>query len=445
MKKRKYLTALMTVILAIALAGCSSGGPKDGAGNKQNENVQPAEKADVIEKPVTLKIYFPFTDDVYNRFVKEPIEKKFPNVTLERLVPEKSGPEGMDILLSAGNAPDLFYAVPGWYGKLQMSHVFEDLTPLIQKYHFDMGRLHPQVLETIKSYSKDGKIEVMPESMATLVLVYNKAIFDKFGVPYPKDGMTWEQIMTVARDVSKTDNGTAFRGLDFDRHFPINNSQMSLPFVDSKTNKAITASDGWQKFFSTLKAVYDIPGNKPDKTIGNGLLFYKDKTLAMYVSHINYLNNLMTIPDSELQWDMVTMPSFSDVPGTGTQVNTPYYGITPTSAYKDEAFKVIAYLLSDEMQTFYNKEGRLTVLDDKAIRDQYGANLKQLSDKNVKAVTTLQPAKPRPFTLYDDYVVIQLSNALQKMAIDNVDLNTALREAGELADKEIENHIQMMK
>jgi multiple sugar transport system substrate-binding protein len=126
-------------------------------------------------------------------------------------------------------------------------------------------------------------------------------------------------------------------------------------------------------------------------------------------------------------------------------VNTPHYAITPTSTHKDEAFKVIAYLLSDEMQTLYNREGRLTVLNDKAIRDQYGANLKELAGKNVKAVTTLQPAKPRPFTLYDDYVVVQLSNALQKATIDNVDLNTALREVGELADKEIENHINSMK
>jgi multiple sugar transport system substrate-binding protein len=269
-KKRERLTALLAVILAIALAGCSSAGQKEGAGNNQNENNQTAEKMDVIDKPVALKIYFPFADDVYTKFVKEPVEKKFPNVTLERLVPEKGGPEGMNILLSSGNVPDLFYSVPGWYGKLQLQHVFEDLSPLIKKYNFNMSRLHPQVLETIKSYSTGGKIEILPESMATLVLVYNKGIFDKFGVPYPKDGMTWEQILTVARDVSKTDNGTPFRGLDFDRHFPINNSQMSLPFVDAKTNKSLTTSDGWQKFMSTLKSVYDVPGNKPVKTIGNG-------------------------------------------------------------------------------------------------------------------------------------------------------------------------------
>ena len=447
MKKRKHWTALTAVVLATALAGCSFGGKKDGAESKPGENAQPAGKMDVIDKPVTLKMYFPkeFSDEVYAKFVKGPIEKKFPNVTLERQLPEKGGPEGMNLLLTSGDIPDLFYAVPGWYGKLQLSRVFDDLTPLIQKYNFDMGRLHPMVLETIKSYSKDGKIELLPESMNTLTLVYNKAIFDKFGVPYPKDGMTWEQILTVARNVSKTDNGTDFRGLEFDRFFPINNSQMSLPFVDPKTNKAITTSDGWQKFMSTLKSVYDVPGNKPPKAIGNGALFYKEKTLAMFIGNINYLNTLMAIPDSDLQWDMVTMPTFSDLPGTATQVNTPFYGITPTSTHKDEAFKVIAYLLSDEIQTFYNKEGRLTVLNDKAIRDQYGANLKELSGKNVKAVTTLQPAKPRPFTLYDDYVVVQLSNALQRAAIDNVDLNTALREAAELADKEIENYINSMK
>ncbi|CAG7641307.1 hypothetical protein PAESOLCIP111_04216 [Paenibacillus solanacearum] len=59
MKKRKHLTALMAVVLATALAGCSFGGKKDGAESKQGENVQPAGKMDVIDKPVTLKMYFP--------------------------------------------------------------------------------------------------------------------------------------------------------------------------------------------------------------------------------------------------------------------------------------------------------------------------------------------------------------------------------------------------
>ncbi|CAG7614591.1 ABC transporter substrate-binding protein [Paenibacillus allorhizosphaerae] len=443
MKKRNRWKVVTLASLALAMAGCSPGGSGEAAEDRKNEIS--VGSIDVVDKPVTLKIYFPYPDDVYARFVQEPVAKKFPNVTLERLVPSKGGPEGMGELLSAGNVPDLFYAVPGWYGKLQLLHVFEDLSPLIKKYNFDMGRLHPSILETVKSYSSGGKIEIMPESMATLLLVYNKAIFDKFGVPYPKDGMTWDQILTVARGVSKTDNGTEYRGLDFDRFFPINNSQLSLPFVDTKTNKAITTSDGWQKLISTLKAVYDVSGNKPSKAIGNGALFFKDKTLAMFIGHINFLNNLMAIPDSELQWDMVTMPTFSELPGTGTQVNTPFYSITPSSAHKDEAFKVIAYLMSDDMQTFYNKEGRLTVLKDNAIRDQYGANLKQLSGKNVKAVTSLQPARPRPFTLYDDYVVTQLSTALQRATLDNVDINTALREAGELANKDIENHINSMK
>jgi multiple sugar transport system substrate-binding protein len=435
---------LLAAAIAVAMTGCSSGGSGSASSADKDKGASAAEIA-VISKPVTLKIYFPYPDDVYAKFVQDPIAKKFPNVTLERLKPEQGGTEGMNQLIAAGNVPDLFYAVPGWFGKLQVAHVFDDLTPLIKKYSFDMGRLQPAILDTVKSYSTGGRIELLPESMATLMLVYNKGIFDKFGVPYPKDGMTWEQVLNVARSVSKTDNGVAYRGLDFDRFFPINNSQMSLPFVDPKTNKAITTTDGWQKFIAALKSAYDVPGNKPAKTIGNGPEFFKDKTLAMYIGHINFMNNVMAVPEAELQWDMVTMPTFPELPNTGTQVNTPYYAITPTSEHKDEAFKVIAYLLSDEIQTFYNREGRLTVLKDEAIRNQYGANLKELSGKNVKAVTSLQPAKPRPFTLYDDYVVTELSNALQKTVINNVDLNTALREAGELADKKIEAHIESQK
>jgi multiple sugar transport system substrate-binding protein len=139
---------------------------------------------------------------------------------------------------------------------------------------------------------------------------------------------------------------------------------------------------------------------------------------------------------------MATMPTYKELPKTGTQVNAPYYAITPASKNRDAAFKVIAYLISDPVQIEGNKDGRLTVLKDEAIRKQYGANIKEYAGKHIEAAITLQAAKPRPYTIYDNFGVIHLADAIQDIVLEGKDVNTALREADEATNKDIEANKQ---
>lgn len=48
-------------------------------------------------------------------------------------------------------------------------------------------------LETV-----NGKHYALPYSMATYGLYYNKAMFDKAGVPYPTDDWTWDDLRAAA-------------------------------------------------------------------------------------------------------------------------------------------------------------------------------------------------------------------------------------------------------
>jgi multiple sugar transport system substrate-binding protein len=82
---------------------------------------------------------------------------------------------------------------------------------------------------------------------------------------------------------------------------------------------------------------------------------------------------------------------------------------------KDEALEVIAYLLSDEAQTTNARTGRMTVLAKEDIRNQFGKDLD-----------------------YDGLVHKTLRNALKEAVINKKDINTALREAEEAANKAIQ-------
>jgi multiple sugar transport system substrate-binding protein len=441
----------MSIVLVLGvMAGCGAGGDAgnnsagDAAGNNAGDAgaaKSAAAELDKIDKPTTLTIYAPVSDAIFAKFFADPLKAKFPNLTLEQLKPTKPNSEGAAELVEQGNTPDLVYAVPGWYGKEKLIDLYTDLTPLIKKYNFDMNRLDPVVLETLKTYSP-GKIDFIPESVTTLILLYNKDIFDKFGVPYPKDGMTWDDALALAAKVTRTEGDKTYYGFNMDRFFPINNNQLSLAFVDGKTNKANVANNpGWATYFNTMKRFYELPGNKmTDKQFGNYNMFSKDKNVAMFSSRLEQLSNMVIAEEAGLNWDLVTTPTFKEAPNASSQVNDPYLAITPASQHKDEAFKVIAYLLSDEVQLAHNLDGRLTVLKDKTIRDQFGKNIKELAKKNIAAATKLQAAKPRTFTIYDDYVVTSLAKSFSDVITGKTDVNTALRQGEDAANQLIEEN-----
>ncbi|MCC2683642.1 MAG: family 1 extracellular solute-binding protein [Paenibacillaceae bacterium] len=425
-------------------AGGSAAAPGGGqAGKDTKTSVVPI---DVIDQPVHLTIAAQLSDDLYAQFIDDPIKKKFPNVTLERLKPggnANANPKGTAQLISEGTIPDIVYSLPGWYGQQKLQDLFSDMTPLVKKYNFDTSRYFPGIMDTVLSYSPEGKIEFLPDTMTTLVLLYNKDIFDKFGVSYPKDGMTWEESFELAKKLSRTDNGKNYRGMDVLRDFNVNNTQLSLPFVDQKTMKAAVNTDGWKRYLTMLKSMYDIAGNKPEKKgdLGNFGQFYQTQSLAMYVGRLENITT-MVADKTAMNWDMATMPTYKELPKTATQVNAPYYAITPASKNRDAAFKVIAYLISDPVQIEGNKDGRLTVLKDEAIRKQFGANIKEYSGKHIEAAIALQAAKPRPYTIYDNFGVIHLATAIQDMVLSGKDINTALREADEATNKDIEANKQ---
>ncbi|RKN71832.1 extracellular solute-binding protein [Paenibacillus ginsengarvi] len=92
-------------------------------------------------------------------------------------------------------------------------------------------------------------------------LYYNKTIFDKFGVAYPKEGMTWSEYADVAKRVTRTEGGIQYRGLEPNVPKRVG-AQLSLPLVDPKTNRAALNTEQWKKVLTQMTDIYKIPGNE---------------------------------------------------------------------------------------------------------------------------------------------------------------------------------------
>ena len=53
----------------------------------------------------------------------------------------------------------------------------------------------------------NGKQWLLPKDYSPIGVYYNKKIFDQFGVPYPEDGWTWDDLLATAKALTRDTNG----------------------------------------------------------------------------------------------------------------------------------------------------------------------------------------------------------------------------------------------
>jgi multiple sugar transport system substrate-binding protein len=428
---------MLMVAFMLVFAGCSSSGGKNDEANGGGSGK--AYQMDIT--PVTLTIFTTMADELFKQVIGNPMQKKYPFITLNHMHPDNTDIGAfMEKSISAGTIPDITFASPGDINKLQDLQVLTDLTPLAKKHNFDLGRLDPNVLSGMKKYSEKNELLGMPESLAGTVLLYNLAIFDKFGVPYPKDGMTWDQTKELAKKVSRDDGGRHYRGLDINLGYLPFNNQLSLGVVKPETGKADVNNEGWKKWFNNMKSIYEIPGNEVTAAQYNKapVQFMNEQSLAMYASGTGVLSKISDAVQNGLVWDMVTFPAYPDLPNTGTQPNATFYFISSASKNKDISFDVIAWLLSDEVQTANSRTGRISVLKNQEIRNEYGKDLDYLRGKNAAALFKNKAAAPAVRTANDRLVLTPLKSKFKDVVLQKEDVNSALREAEEAANQAIQ-------
>jgi len=280
----------------------------------------------------------------------------------------------------------------------------------------------------------------LPKYLNAVVMFYNKDLFDRFGVPYPKDGMTWDEVYDIAVRMTRTVDGAKYRGMAFFYNNMFVENQLSLPFItaDGKSN---VNTPGFQKLFTTFKRFYDIVGNKPEGNFSADTeltAFHKDKNVAMVMSPLSGYGRFENDPD--LNWDIVAAPTFPDKPRVGFQPNTIYYFISNANGKGEQAFQVVAHLSTEEVHALANKEGRATSLKNDALRAAFGQDNPKHKNKNFKAMFFNEFA-PTPPTNPELDSKVKASNILlgefNAMIKNGTDVNTALRTADEKMNQEI--------
>jgi len=428
--KRTLLVA--TACLPAVLSSC---------GGMSTSGVSTKDTAQQSREPAELTIFYPFPadwpPDLFEKVFTQPIQQKFPHVTV-KYIPAVKG-SSIKELLTAGQKVDIIFTSSGaTFGQLIDNGLQYDISPLIKKYNYDLSKLDPTVVDMARKLAGDKGIYGLPVFVLPSTMYYNKDIFDKFGVPYPKDGMTWDELYELSKQLSRSDGQVQYVGLGASFGHMATLNQYSLPLVDPATmTTTINKDDRWKSFVQNIIRFYQLPGvagvSKSWSEPHERNRFVKDRTVAMFLAQTAlYTEEELT----NMNWDFAAYPVMADKPEIGAQAYPINFYVTSQSEHKEQAFEVISYLTSEEFQSMNVKQGRfLTALNDKTIRASFGKENPLYQGKNVKALQPQRYAPPAVPTKYNGMVGINAG--IIDMINTNKDINTMLREVAEKANKSI--------
>ncbi|MDF2720696.1 MAG: hypothetical protein K0Q59_371 [Paenibacillus sp.] len=434
-KKSSLAAALLTLMLTATACGGGGGDKPEGAAGTGNGVKETA-------KPEPVDLNFLFASDIadFDKKYADHVRAKYPHINLKlvKMAPAEA---------IASNTPiDILFnsiTVLGQYVDVKLTR---DIADLAAAHKVDLSRFHPELLDTLKLVD-NGKLIGLPQKSINLVMFYNKDLFDKFGVPYPKDGVTWEETAELARRMTRLEDGVQYRGFVGGLAQMLGQNQYGLSLVDAKTNTtAYDKEQRWSSMFNTFKSLYAMSGYGATedllKDASQRDLFRKEKTAAMWVTdHSNFP------PESDkLNWDVVSAPVFADKRTEGPAGVFTAYLVSANSKHPDAAMLAIDALTSPETQEWNARELlAVPTLKDRKISESFAKGNPAFQGKNMKPFI---PAKFAPAIAFNTHYTIArtpLVNNLNAFIVGKKDVNTAMRDATEEANKAIQAKVSSGK
>ncbi|WP_239625806.1 extracellular solute-binding protein [Paenibacillus sp. H1-7] len=408
----------------LVFAGC---GPATSLEVTDSKNAEVKDSLVDVSRPVTLKVFrgASLSDDLFQTLIVEPMAQKYPNITIEL----QNGK--LEDLITAGDPPDVLTYVLNNVPSLKNLDLIEDMTPLLKKHNVDLGRFDPAYLDALRVMSDKGELYALPYFAQTYALFYNKDLFDKFGVPYPKDGMTWEEATELGRIMTRMDNGQQYQGLNIEKitriSFPWSPTLIEKDKATQK-DRANVNNDTWKEIFNLGYRIQTIPGNFPNKD------FYKGE-VAMFAMVGDAFQNIKKSVEGQIfRVGVAQYPSYKELPDKYGMVDEHVVLVPKTSRNKDAAMKVIEVMISDEVQMKAAKHyARLSPLKDPELQKQFGAEY--LKDVNVQSIFKSRPAPGIAFHRYYADARKLLDAEYAEVLSGQKDVNTALRVLDEKINK----------
>lgn len=307
----------------------------------------------------------------------------------------------LHMMFASNTAPDVIFMNNLTMPVYADSGVFEDLEPWINKSSdIKKDDFYPQVMSAMEWKSK---LYGIPRDISNLLIYYNKDMFDKYKVSYPKNDWTFDDFLKTAQAITKdtnNDNKPDTYGFTLDKR-PL----FWLPFIWSEGgdifNSDFTSfnlnspeSISGLQFYTDLRTKYHVAPD--EKEVGNakaGQLFSQEK-IGMQLSGRWSVPTYRT--SLKFKWDVVPFPKGQK--GSIVDVDASGWCMSKASDKKEDAWKLIEYLAGQDSIKNFSSNG-LIVPSRKDVansNDFLGGGMPENSKAFLSIIESGQPTKTPP-------------------------------------------------
>lgn len=284
----------------------------------------------------TVAVYREILDEfeALNPGIKIAIENMSSTVFNERIL----------LQIAGGIPPDLLYIHYTFFPELASQGFLLPLDDRIGTEGYGIDDFFPPTLEQL---TWDGQLSALPRETSSAAIFYNQDMFDRSGVAYPGDHWTYDDMLTIARRLTRDTAGTG--AIDqWGLHAPIA-WYLRANIISAFGGRVLTPE-------ANTFALHEPAGATAVQWIADLIHTHGVATTNADFSHASgrsamEMVNFWHIPpnqDNAFNWDAAMLPAGPN--GIQVRTATGGIGILSGTQYPEEAWQVLKHLSSRESQ-----------------------------------------------------------------------------------------------
>ncbi|MEF2969139.1 extracellular solute-binding protein [Paenibacillus sp. M1] len=237
---------------------------------------------------------------------------------------------------------DLIYLPAQQFQEAANLGLLQNLDLYVERDSFPVEALVPSVADLTRQYG-NGELYGLAPTFYGSALVYNRQIFDQYGVAYPEDRMTWKEIVSLASQFPKGLTLPYRSAADW--LIDIGRTE-DLQAYNEQTDSITLNSPSWTSILESVQEPLK-QGNIAFNDI-NKNSFIAEKYAMAVVGYDDF--KVLEQQGSEIKWKLVTMPVNPLTPETDHHVSLAgVWAIPSHSPQTDAAWELIRFFVSDRV------------------------------------------------------------------------------------------------
>jgi multiple sugar transport system substrate-binding protein len=265
--------------------------------------------------------------------------------------------------LAGGEPPDVFLMNYRYLGQFESKGALEPVGPYLDASDaLSADEFYPEAMTV---FQNDGVQTCMPQNVSSLVLYYNRDLFEAAGVdPPPAEGWKWNDMVAAATELTQDTDGDGeidVFGLGTDVEiirvapFVWSNGGDIVDDPERPTRFTIGSLDAIRPIqaFLDLRGVHGVTPTDEEAESANFETRFLDGSLAMMMESRKVVPSFRTITDFE--WDVAQLPVHKQ---PATVLHSDAYCMTAAGDHKEQAWEFLEFALGTQGQEIATATGR---------------------------------------------------------------------------------------